>query len=434
MLRIRTDQVRTGMRVAMPVFHPASPGTILLRPGVEVDADLITRMQDLKVRHLWIEYPALELVSEYVDPRVAAAQGEVTCQIEHAFDAASLGVSAELDFDRYASAVGGMLQTMMESNRSQIFLEDLVSSGRPVVRHASSVCYLSMLMGLKLGFYLEEQRSRIPPSLARQTESLGIGAMLHDIGMTRLDPTLTASWRDTGDDDDPRWRGHTMLGFSLVRGKIEPSAAAVVLHHHQRFDGSGYPAREKLDGTFQPLSGGQIHVYARIVHAVDLFDGLTNPFKRGRAPMTRVAALRAMLREPHRAGIDPVVFGALLEVCPPYAPGMIVRLNNDQQGVVCGWSAKDPCRPLVFPISGDPEAWQNARPAKVLDLREHRRLWITEADGQDVSNDNFTADDVRKYDLRAIRYGLTNRAGELLRREAEKGGVKLPPKSLRNAS
>ena len=422
------------MRVAMPVFHPSSPGTILLRPGVELDRELITRMVELRVRHLWIEYPALELVSEYVDPRVAAAQGEVTCQIEHAFDAASLGVSAELDFDRYASAVGGLLQTLMESNRSQVFLEDLVSSGRPVVRHASSVCYLSVLTGLKLGFYLEEQRSRIPPSMARQTESLGVGAMLHDVGMPRLDPELTRAWRETGDDDDPRWRAHGMLGFSMGRGHVEPSAAAVVLHHHQRVDGTGYPAREKLDGSFEPLSGGQIHVFARIVHAVDLFDRLTNPFKRGRRPMTRVAALRAMLQDPHRGGIDPVVFGALLEVCPPYTPGSMVRLNDGRRAVVCGWSAKDPCRPLVCPMAEEIADWASSKPAKVIDLREQEGLWVREADGQDVSNDNFTAADVRRYDLRAIRRGLVNRAGELLRQEALRNGVRVPERPDRAAS
>ena len=57
MLRIRTSQVRGGMRVAMPVFHPSSPGTVLLRPGVELDRELITRMVELRVRHLWMLGP-----------------------------------------------------------------------------------------------------------------------------------------------------------------------------------------------------------------------------------------------------------------------------------------------------------------------------------------------------------------------------------------
>jgi putative two-component system response regulator len=76
--------------------------------------------------------------------------------------------------------------------------------------------------------------------------------------------------------------------------------APIIRHHHERFDGSGYP-----DG----LAGDAIPLTARVLQVVDVFDALTStrPYKPALAP---AAALAMMEREVERGWWDPHVFAA----------------------------------------------------------------------------------------------------------------------------
>ncbi|HCT44936.1 MAG TPA: hypothetical protein DF699_06965, partial [Phycisphaerales bacterium] len=159
----------------------------------------------------------------------------------------------------------------MEDPDAALFIGEIADTGSPAIRHGANVGYLAMLMGLRLDFYLLRERSRLTPRLAKDVTSLGVAAMLHDIGMTRLKASVLKRWADEHDHTDPAWREHVDLGYEMVRGHVEPSAAAAVLHHHQRYDGSGFPVR-KRNGKVAGLDGSSIHIFARILIVADLYD------------------------------------------------------------------------------------------------------------------------------------------------------------------
>src|SRR6185295_8212451 len=104
---------------------------------------------------------------------------------------------------------------------ASVFVTELVGGDRPFVRHAGNVCVLSILMGLKLEFYLIRERVKLSPSAARDISGLGVGAMFHDIGMTRLDAQTLARWNETQDETDPVWQQHASIGFDLVKKDID---------------------------------------------------------------------------------------------------------------------------------------------------------------------------------------------------------------------
>src|ERR1044071_1838037 len=139
--------------------------------------------------------------------------------------------------------MGGVLNCLLAKPAAAVFIQELAGREQPTLRHASNVCLMSILMGLKLDDYLIAERSWLGPTAARDVTSLGVGAMLHDIGMLRLDPAVIRKWNHTQDQSDPEWRRHVMVGFEMVKDAIGPAAAAGVLHHHQRYDGSGFPRR-----------------------------------------------------------------------------------------------------------------------------------------------------------------------------------------------
>ena len=141
-----------------------------------------------------------------------------------------------------------------------------------------------------------------------QMEALTSGAMLHDLGKIGIpDRILQKSGRLT-EDEYAEIKRHPMLGVSILTPVKElASALPVIRHHHERFDGKGYP-----DG----LRGEDIPLIARVVSVADAFDSMVRarPYGYG---ISRKAAL-GEIEENSGTQFDPRIVRALLEVV--YAP------------------------------------------------------------------------------------------------------------------
>ena len=387
MLRIDLTRAEPGMSLALPVRDPTRADRVLLKVGFELDRLMLERLREMGVRSVWIQYPSLESLGKYVDEAILASQGALVREITQAFAGMQKESTANLDYGQYCQTIGHLVRDLVSNPTAAMFMGDLMEAGEPgddLLRHASSVAYLSVLMGLKLEGYLVRQRKHIDPARAKEVSNLGLGAMLHDIGVTQLAPEVRAHRLATGDETDPAWREHTALGYRMVRGKVEPSAATCVLNHHQRYDGTGYT------GKGMPLLAGErIHVFARIVGLADTFDRLRYPL--GQPPQPTVWALRTLLDSPVRRQFDPQSLRALFAVTPPYPPGVMLRLSDGRHAVTVNHHVTDPCRPLVQPVPG-PEDLAALRPTddEPIDLRESAHdLHVIECDGVAVAEYNF---------------------------------------------
>jgi HD-GYP domain-containing protein (c-di-GMP phosphodiesterase class II) len=413
MLRVPIASAVPGMVLAMPVLHPRRPGTVLLAAGLTLDEHIIGRLGEIRLRELWIRYPGVEFIGEYICPRIFENQAAVAQQIAHAFDAVTSHIQPRLEYNEYRNAVGELLDRLLARPRAAIFVQEISDKRRPALRHSASVCMLSLLMGLKLEDYLITERTRLSAPTARDVAGLGVAAMLHDIGTLRLSPEVLHRWERTMDDSDTQWQQHVHLGFDMVKEAIGPASAAAVLHHHQKFDGTGFPARLRLDGSEEPLSGKEIHVFARIIAAANFFDRLRHPPPAGpdAAPVPVVRVLNTLRQAPYSGWLDPMVFKALLAVVPAYAPGSIVTLSNGQRAVVTEWFPNDPCRPTVQIIGDlDPGAAPDSQSGERIVLQGHRKVLIAEAEGQKVLHDNFIPATPGQFDLRIAGKSLFNRA------------------------
>jgi len=416
MLRVPIVQARPGMVLAQPVYHPRRHDTLLLKEGVSLDLHVIGRLREIQCREVWIRYPRLEFIRQYVSPAVNAARANVTAILADTFDAAAAEAHAKLEFGGYRRAVSTLIEKLYENPRAALLVQEMAGAG-PELEHASTVCFLSILMGLRLEFYLVRERTRLPAASARDVTNLGLGGLLHDIGMLRLDPSVVDRWERDRDESDRDWRQHVVLGYEMVRGELDPSASAAVLHHHQRFDGSGFPRIRGLGGDTRPFRGSGIHVFARIVAVADLFDRLRrdHPVRDRRSgawlPAPAVRALKMMQGDPYAGAIDPVVFKGLLAVAPPYPPGSIVRLSNGVRAVVTEWYPTDPCRPRVAElpaIGANLTDDDTERPTHNLLFRKD--VEIVEIDGINVSEDNFYPTSLAEFDLDTLSRRLFNGA------------------------
>jgi HD-GYP domain-containing protein (c-di-GMP phosphodiesterase class II) len=142
-----------------------------------------------------------------------------------------------------------------------------------------------------------------------QLEALASGALLHDVGKIGIPDRILQKAGRLTEDEYAEIKRHPVLGVSILTPATElASALPVVKHHHERFDGKGYP-----DG----LRGEDIPLIARIVSVADAFDSMirARPYGYG---ISRKAALRE-IEENSGTQFDPRIVKALLEVV--YAPG-----------------------------------------------------------------------------------------------------------------
>jgi len=123
--------------------------------------------------------------------------------------------------------------------------------------HSVNVCTYSLGLAQHIG--IDD-----PEELA----ALGIGAMLHDIGKTKIDPRILRKRSRVSHAELELMRKHVVYGMELLVNipGIPRAALIPVLQHSEREDGSGYP---------NGLAGSEIHVFGKIVAIADVYDALT---------------------------------------------------------------------------------------------------------------------------------------------------------------
>lgn len=146
-------------------------------------------------------------------------------------------------------------------------------------------------------------------SKARIT-GLCTGFFLHDIGMTEVPMEIIEKPGRLSDRERGLVRMHPLWGRDRILNArvLSPEAVSIILSHHERIDGSGYPYRKR---------GDEISLYARICTLADTFEALTaeRPYHK---PLTPFAALRAM-HEGMSHDFDPELFVAFVKLLGPEA-------------------------------------------------------------------------------------------------------------------
>ncbi|MDA8239450.1 MAG: HD-GYP domain-containing protein [Nitrospiraceae bacterium] len=106
-------------------------------------------------------------------------------------------------------------------------------------------------------------------SAAHDLHELGAGFFLHDIGKVRVDPAIVNKQGALTEEEMEQMRSHPCQGYAILSeaGELSEECRIIVMQHHERQDGNGYPKR---------LRGDEIHSYSRICSIADVYDALTS--------------------------------------------------------------------------------------------------------------------------------------------------------------
>jgi HD-GYP domain-containing protein (c-di-GMP phosphodiesterase class II) len=186
--------------------------------------------------------------------------------------------------------------------------EDFPGHARVVARYA---LLLAHTLGLTDEFFLRE---------------LERGAHLHDIGKAGIPRSILCKAGPLTFLEREIMKDHPLSGYALVRGLgLSRSAAQVILYHHERFDGRGYPFG---------LAGPQVPLAARILALADTLDAITSD--RPYRPRSSFARARVEIRAAKGGSFDPDIVDAFLAVSDAYwkrvklqtSPVLNIRLMN----------------------------------------------------------------------------------------------------------
>ncbi len=140
-----------------------------------------------------------------------------------------------------------------------------------------------------------------------EDELVTVAAYLHDVGMRELDYARAYRLERPGEAEQRLYHRHPVVGARIVEASEFPGdLAGAIRHHHERWDGGGYPQR---------LSGRTIPLASRIIHLAEVYDVLTSPSSY-RRPLPREAALDTIRAEAGRQ-FDPELVPVLVEVVHP---------------------------------------------------------------------------------------------------------------------
>lgn len=345
MLAVPMEEAEPGMRLAVAITHPEKPAHELLKPGFALTSEALAQLRDLGIDLIYVDYPGLEDLDRHFAVHLSAARQAVYQQIRQTLATVQSTTKPVARFAAYYDTTRDLITTLLDQGRHPCYVEIMSARlGKDAVEHGTAVAQLALTLGLRLEMYLIRQRSRLPAHQARDVVNVGVAGMLHDIGKTMLPEELQEiTGLEPPEDQSQRriWENHPRMGYEMIHDQVEVTAAAAVLHHHQHYDGSGFP---KIDDESPSPGGDKVHVFARIVQAADLYDRLAAGPNGRRRPAVEV--LHTM-RTRYAGWVDPEILKAMAAVIPPFPPGSRVQLSDGTTAVVMAPHPGDPYRPLV---------------------------------------------------------------------------------------
>ena len=176
---------------------------------------------------------------------------------------------------------------MVETLRYTVEAKDSYTRG-----HSDRVSEYSVLIGEKLG---------LPED---QIKTLRIGGLFHDIGKIGIPDSILLKPAKLTDDEYSQIKNHPSIGAHILGSAvIFKDIIPIVKHHHERYDGNGYPSR---------LKGEEIPYIARIAAVADTFDAMTSR-RSYRGPID-IEHVKEEIKRCEGTQFDPQIAEAFLDI------------------------------------------------------------------------------------------------------------------------
>lgn len=311
---IELDRLEEGMELGKTIYAPN--GQILLKKGVILRPALIYCIKKLKIPFVYIEDEFSKEINfeDIVDEQLKHR----TVQKIKGFFTSALPSGDSKTISDALKSIDFLLADMMDqivNNKGMIVnLIDLKSYDDYTFKHSVNVTALSCVIGVALNYN------------RKQLTYLAKGALFHDIGKMFLEKDILNKPGKLTEDEFNHVKKHTLFGheFALKNLNLKYESLTAILHHHEKFNGEGYPYGKK---------GTDIHLNAQIVAICDVFDAITSK-RIYNKPVLPSEAMEYIMGSSGQH-FNPEVVNVFLRKVAVYPLGITVELSNGVKGLVC---------------------------------------------------------------------------------------------------
>ncbi|MCH4889501.1 HD-GYP domain-containing protein [Acidaminobacter sp. JC074] len=229
-------------------------------------------------------------------------------------------------YDEVQECIEPLIQELEANPEMALRLWQMHTADFYTYEHSVKVSMLAVLLSKWLG----------KPKVY-QEEIARVG-LLHDIGKCNIPNDILNKPDVLTQEEFSVMKTHSTLGYVLLNSTKNLSKDVVkgVLHHHERYDGRGYPSK---------LSGENIPEYARIVSVVDIFDAMTS--KRVYREKMNPFRVMEIMKNGSQGAIDPYIGTIFLDNLKSSYLGEKVLLSSGHIGTVHEIRTQMPERPVI---------------------------------------------------------------------------------------
>lgn len=250
--------------------------------------------------------------------------------------------------------VTDMVGNIIHSPSASVWLTYLKNRDEYTAIHCVNVCILALTFARHLKLTRDEMMI------------IGMGALLHDLGKMKVpDHILNKPGKLTHEEFDVI-KLHPMHGYEMLRDKddLDDPTLNIVLHHHERMNGQGYP---------NGLEDQDIPRLTKMVSIVDVYDAITSDrcYHVGVSPYDALNAMYSWIE----GNFEKEMIEDFIKCLGIYPMGSLVELTLGQVGVVISTSEKSRLKPVIMLVLDNEKKFYKQR--KLINLANPR--WSTGA-------------------------------------------------------
>lgn len=320
---------------------------ILLSAGTHLKPEYIEKLKELNVREVYIK-------EEEPDTKEVVILKE---EVEKSFKSKVKSILEKHTYSHNENLIelcqtaDTIITNILEEDEVVEKIYDIKERSSDIYEHSINLCSLATIVALKMG--LSE----------KMVHDIGVSCLLHDLGLRYLQvPYENKNPEELTEFETVEYKKHPVYGYSALRDEnwISETSKNMILYHHERLDGSGYPLRTT-----------DISQECRIIQICDAFDEMICGIGCER---TKVYEAVRYLRNNKDIKFDGKIVDIFLEFTAVYPAGTVVRTSEGETGVVLYQNRQYPDRPVIR-ITKD----RNKMAVDVVkDLAEYNDLYIEE--------------------------------------------------------
>lgn len=350
MRRVSLEYLEQGMKVGRTIYN--IDGRPLLVSGMVLNDKYIQRLRDYGIGSVLIKDDMYDEIEEPPELISDQTRLESVKTVKEVF--VSLENKKRINLKGVQKTVNNLIDEVLSNREILMNFADIRSYDDYTFAHSVQVCVLSIITGISMG--LDQLKLK----------ELGTGALIHDVGKTRVDKELLNKSGNLAPQEFEELKRHSEYGFEILRAHREISllSAHIAFQHHERWDGQGYP---------RGLREREIHLYSRIVTVADVFDALVadRPYRKAYSTNQAVALMRRM----SGSQFEPNILEALLANIAEYPIGSVVALSSGEIGVVVDTNKEMPTKPVVRVLLN--KRWKPLSVVREIDLTKDGSTYIS---------------------------------------------------------